>query len=155
MEDFNILDKESMLGCLNMVNEDAGIIPEDPMNNIILAEAILTDALNPEELSQLCEDDSQLALLQDENFLSERSIIKFDKAAKLKRAEAQAAIIIAREKKDRDLNKLLRVWKMRRLLLDRIFKKYGNAAKQRAKQMVRKMSNSRSPVAKTAAKRAK
>lgn len=150
----NIFDQESMLQALN-INEstDAGIINEDPANNIILAEAIMSSTLSTEELESLCEDKDQLAILMNEDILSEKSVIKFDKAAKLKRAEAQACIVIAREKKDRDLNKLLRVWKMRKLLLDRLFKKYGNAAKQRAKQMVRKMGSSKSTVAKKAAKR--
>lgn len=151
-KNFDLFDKDSMVGFLNM-NEDVGLIQESPENNILLAEAILSDALNSEELSALCEDSAQLAMLQDENLLSEKSIIKFDKAAKLKRAEAQACIIIAREKKDRDLNKLLRVWKMRKLLLDRLFKKYGNSAKQRAKLMVRNMSKSKSPAVKKAAER--
>ena len=151
----DIFSEASIMGVLNgdLLSEGAGIYQENPENDIILAESILEATLSSDELEALCENTSELALLQDENILNEKSIIRFDKNAKLKRAESQAIIIIAREKKDRDLNKLLRVWKMRKILLERLRRKYYNAAKARAKQMVRNLGKSKSNTAKKASNR--
>lgn len=111
--------------------------------------------LNPEEMAALCENTTEQNMLIGDNILAERSIVRFDKTAKLNRAESQALIVIAREKKDHDLNKLIRIWKMRRIILDRWRHKYGNEAKRRAKDMVRRLGSSKAPSAKKAAMRIK
>lgn len=157
MNDFNILDENSIQNFLNddLLSENAGITQENPDNDVLLMEAVLNANLTSDELEALSEDSKELAILQDENILQEKSIIKFDKNAKLKRLESQSIIVIAREKRDRDLNKLLRVWKMRRILLDRLKKKYINQARARARQILRTMSHSKSNSAKKAASRTK
>ena len=96
----------------------------------------------------------QIFYLIDKDLLSEKVIVKFDKKAKLNREEKLAVLTIAKEKKDRDFYKLVRVWKMRKLLLDKLNKKYGSQAKTRAKQMIKKQSSSRSTTGKKVAKRA-
>lgn len=156
MFNIDLFNENSISDALNgdLLNENTGIYTENPDNDILLAESILTSTLSSEELEALSENTEELSILQDENILNEKSIIKFDKNAKLKRAEAQAVILIARERNDRDLNKLLRVWKMRRILLDRLKSKYLNAARARAKKMIRNMGKSKSNTAKKASKRA-
>lgn len=135
--------------------EDDEIYEEDPEFDIELAEAIFMNSLTPAELTALTEDTHEMGILIEEGILSEKTIVKFDKKAKLERATQQAVLNIAREKKDRDFNKLIRVWKMRKALLEKLNKKYWTTAKQRGKQMVAKTAKSKSPTAKKVAARVK
>jgi hypothetical protein len=106
---------------------------ETKEGNQIIAEAIIEDALLENGLVMLDED---IALdMLNEELLSERNIIKFDKKTKRKYNTNKAAVVIAKEKNDRDYKKLVKVYKMRKLLLGRIMKKYGTKAKIRARQM--------------------
>lgn len=150
---FDLFNESSIMENLNMTSESNVIHQEMPENNILLAEAIIKDTLTAEELQSLCENKSEQELLFSEGILSEVSIMKFDKAAKLKKYEGIALIAIAREKKDRDLNKLIRIWKMRRIILDGWRKKYGTEAKRRANEMFRNFGKSKSVTAATAVKR--
>ena len=135
-------------------DENDDICIEDPENNIKLAEGMFLANLNPDELRDLCENTKEMNTLIEEGILSEKTIVKFDKNAKLSRAESQAVIAIAREKKDKDFNRLIRCWKQRKILLERLNKKYGSQAKIRAKQMIKNANKSKSPTAKKVAKRA-
>lgn len=151
---FDLMNRESVLDAFYNENATVGdLTVQDPENDVLIAESLFTSNLSSEELAALCEDSSQMAQLVDEGILSEKSIVKFDKKAKLSRAESQAVLIIAREKKDRDFNKLIRVWKMRKFLLEKLTKKYGTQAKARAKQMVKNMGKSKSQTAKKVAKK--
>ena len=157
---FDLNDKNSIMNFMNEnsgyeddYNENYDISMEDPENNIKIAEAMFLEALNPDELQELTENTSEMNTLIQEGILSEKTIVKFDKKAKLSRAEAQCELMIAREKKDRDFNRLIRSWKVRKILLERIHKKYGAQAKVRAKQMVRNSAKSKSPTAKKVAAR--
>ena len=152
----DILNKDSIDDFMNgdLLGESVGIHQENPDNDVLLAEAVIMDTLSYDELETLAENKEELAILMDENILNEKSVVKFDKSAREKRLESQSIIVIARERGDRDLNKLLRVWKMRKILLERLKKKYGNAAKQRARQMMRNFGKSKSKTAnRVAAKR--
>lgn len=159
---FDLNDKNSIINTFlgeNTSNDDyldegMGLYEEDPENDIALSEAMFMSYLNADEIDELCENSAELNYLIDKDLLSEKVIVKFDKKAKLSRAEAQAVLIIAKEKKDRDFYKLVRVWKMRKLLLEKLNKKYGSQAKTRAKQMIKKQSSSRSTTSKKVAKRA-
>ena len=150
---FDISDKESILEAFYN-DDETGLSQENPENNITLAEAMFIESLNPEELESLANNPSEMATLVEEGILSEKTIVKFDKKAKLSRAESQAVLLIAKEKKDRDFNKLIRVWKMRKALLDKLEKKYSSQAKQRAKKMVKNTAKSKSSTAKKVAARA-
>jgi hypothetical protein len=152
---FDLFNESSIMENLNITSESNVIHQEMPENNILLAEAIIKDTLTPDELQALCENTAEKELLFSEGILSEVSIMKFDKAAKLKKYEGIALIAIAREKKDRNLNKLIRIWKMRRFILDDWRKKYGTEAKRRANEMLRNFGKSKSTTAMTAVKRTK
>ena len=159
---FDLNDKNSIINTFlgeNTSNDDyldegMGLYEEDPENDIALSEAMFMSYLNADEIDELCENSAELNYLIDKDLLSEKVIVKFDKKAKLNRAEKLAVLTIAKEKKDRDFYKLVRVWKMRRLLLEKLNKKYGSQAKTRAKQMIKKQSSSRSTTGKKVAKRA-
>lgn len=150
---FDLTNRDSIIQTLN--EEAETIYQQDPENDIALAEALFMSTLSSEELEALTENTRELAELCDLGILSEKSIVKFDKKAKLKRAEAQACLMIAREKKDRDFNKLLRVWKMRKFLLDRIYTRYIGQARGRARQMVKNVGKAKGSTAKKVVKRAK
>ena len=136
-------------------NSDLSSLLEEILREQILPNGWFGLVLSYDELETLAENKEELAILMDENILNEKSIVKFDKPAREKRLEAQSIIVIARERGDRDLNKLLRVWKMRKILLDRLKKKYGNAAKQRARQMMRNFGKSKSKTANRVASKRK
>ena len=151
---FDLNDKESILEAFN--NErDSSLIQENADNNIILAECLFMDNLTSQELSELCEDANEMANLINEGILQEKTIVKLDKNAKRSRAEAQAELIIAKERKDRDLNKLVRVWQMRNQLLEKIHRKYGSQARTRAKEIMRNTGKSKTRTGKKVAARAK
>ena len=146
---FDITDPKSIMNFLHESSDVSGetnidaleegtIYEENPEFDVELAEAVFMNTLTPEELSELSENSAEMSRLVDEGLLSEKTIVKFDKKAKTERATQQAVLQIAREKKDRDFNKLIRVWKMRRALIEKLNKKYWSQAKARAKKMVNK-----------------
>lgn len=152
---FDLTDTKSILDEFNALDESgSGLYQEDPENNLILCEAIIFSELNSEELADLSENTKELETMIGDNLISEKTIIKLDKKAKLSRAEQQAVLLIAKEKGDKDFFRLVRVWKMRKFLLNKLNKKYGGRAKSRARQMVANMGKSKSKTAKTAANRA-
>lgn len=114
-----------------------GLSEEDPENDAMIAEAFLIESLGTGALMEqfLNEDAANFVKL---GVLSEKSIVRLDKYAKLSRAESQAVFAIAKEHNDRDYRKLVTIWKMRKILISKLEKKYANQARQRAKQMVKK-----------------
>lgn len=137
-------DRESIINSFMNESGSFGLHTEDPENDILLAEALFQSELTSEELTDLTENTSEMGALIQNGILNEKSIVKFDKKAKLSRLESQAVLIIAKEKKDRDFNKLIRVWKMRKFLLDKLNKRYATAAKSRARQMMSKTNSMKS-----------
>ena len=116
------------INTLDLMNEGT----ETRMGNQLIVEALLEDAMVDSGVTIL-DEDIQFDLLNEE-LLSEKSIIKFDKKAKRKHATNKAAVIIAKEHNDKDFKKLIKVYKMKNMLLGRIFKKYGNKAKIRVRE---------------------
>jgi hypothetical protein len=96
----------------------------------LIAEAIIQDAMTEAGTTTLSED--VIYELLNEEILNERNILKWDKKAKRKYATNKSVLVIAKEKNDPDYKKLKKVMKMRKKLLDRLFKKYGTQAKARA-----------------------
>jgi hypothetical protein len=126
---------------------------ETQIGNQIIAEGIIMDAMQEAGVTAL-DEDVMLDLLQ-ENLLSERNIIKFDKKTKRKHNANRAVIVIAKEKNDRDYKKLVKVYKMRKVLLARLQAKYGTKAKVRARQMEKSgsLSNAIAKIKKGSVKR--
>jgi len=125
----------------------AQLTEADPENDVLISEAILQDELTEEELSEFLQSpeyDEAVAL----GMLSEKTIVRFDKTAKLSRAESQAILAIAREKGDRDFKKLITIWKVRKHLLDKLTKKYRGQAASRVRQNKQRILNGPKKVAK-------
>lgn len=158
MKGFDIFDFDNsadMLLSESANTDDIGLGVEMPSNDVALAEAFLESELTSDEMVMLCESANEQGILINEAILSEKSVVRMDKAAKKKRLFIQSVIVVAREKGDRDFNKLLRVWKMRRFLLNRMMKRHASAAKQRADRLMRGLSSSGSKtVRKAVARRA-
>ncbi|MNT62767.1 hypothetical protein D3C72_2005220 [compost metagenome] len=81
----------------------------------------------------------------------EKSIVRLDKKARLNHAQRMAVFQIAGEKNDPLFKKLLTVWRMERNLEDKLNRKYNSEALRRARNTVRKASNSKSGIVKKAA----
>lgn len=111
----------------------------------LIAEQYLIDICSNGELNELVASKEDYNLLtKDTDILTERSIVKLDKKAKLSRAFKAAVFTIAREKKDRDFKKLLTLWRMERVLETKLIKRYKTEAAKRAKQSVAKVNRAAS-----------
>lgn len=128
-------------------DDDYGLGIEDDEDDALIAEAHLLGSLNACQLEEFLSEDGLGDSLVKMGILSEKSIVRLDKIAKLSRAEKQAVYMIAKEKGDRDYKKLNTVWKLKKLLTAKLEKRYGVEAKRRAKTMVKKV-NTANPVKK-------
>lgn len=109
------------------------LAPVDPENDVLISEAILADSMTEEELQEFAQSPEMNEYI-GMGVLNEKTIVRFDKTAKLSRAESQAILAIAREKGDRDFKKLITIWKIRKLLLGKIERKYRGQAQSRVRQ---------------------
>lgn len=137
------------------LQEGAGIYQENPENDYLIVEQMLLSELSASEIENLTENSEELLTMQEEGILQEKSIVRIDKLGKRTRAEHQACFVIAREKKDRDFNKIIRVWKMKAILKERIIKRYINEARKRVRANANKLARSSSFTARKVAARTK
>lgn len=108
----------------------------------IIGEQVLFDLLSKDEISSISESRVELEALREMGIVEERTIVKLDKKAKLNRAYKAAVFTIARERNDRDFKKLLTLWRMERVLEDKLMKKYSQQAMKRAKDSLRNVAKS-------------
>nr|DAJ68118.1 MAG TPA: hypothetical protein [Caudoviricetes sp.] len=140
---------------------DYGIVAEGMDSEISLestsaiAGSLLMEYCTPDEISAFLENSSEVELAQNEELLTEKTILKMDKVARLNRAYKTSIFQVAREKKDPLFKKLLTVWKMERFLEGKLEKKYGNEGRRRAKKVVANAGKSKSPLVKKAVSRVK
>jgi hypothetical protein len=120
-----------------------------------ITEAILMEGLSSDEMEDFLESYRDVNTAVSEGIVQEKTIIKLDKKAKLSKAQKAAIYTVAREKKDKDFIKLLKVWRMERLLKGKLRKKYTNEAARRAKKAMSKAGSSKSNMVKKAAAAAK
>lgn len=134
-----------------IVTESGAAEDTTPEVEAYIMEAAMQDGLTDEELEEFLGDEDEVSGALKESVLLEKNIVRLDKKTKLSRAQKISVYSIAREKKDRDFKKLLTVWKMRRILNDKLFKKYGNAALVRAKKVMKQNQGAKSKMVKKAA----
>ena len=115
------------------VQEEEAYLEESVEGNMLINEAILEDM--DIELSE-----DELNMLIESELLSERSIVRLDKVAKRSLAEKKALIVIAKEKNDPLYRQLVKVYKHKREIIDKIDKKYGSQAIQRVRSNKNAMS---------------
>ncbi|MDD3172160.1 MAG: hypothetical protein PHF63_00575 [Herbinix sp.] len=123
---------------------------EDNMNEDISLEsaglitsAILMESLSADEIDMFVNDASLVEAAINEQIVTEKTIVRLDKSAKLNRAFKSALFTVAKEKKDPLYKKLVKVWKMERFLEAKIEKKYQAEATRRAKIMVKNLKKSK------------
>ena len=135
-----------------------GVVKEDEELNHLIMEAIIYDAVNEsfdDEMSEIA-DDSDVQILESYDLLSEKSIVRLDKKAKLKRSTELAVYAIAKENNDKNFGKLVTLWKMEKILIEKLRKKYLSKATQRAKRLEKEAkSKSRSKLSKALSKKKK
>lgn len=137
---------------------DFADLPETEMTTENLSSIIGTMILEnctAEEIEDFMNNPAEVQAAQMGNILTERTIVRFDKKAKLSRSYATALFQVAKEKKDRMFKKLLTVWKMERFLEGHLHKKYGNEAMRRAKKAQQAAHKSPVKLAQKAAERVK
>nr|DAO72483.1 MAG TPA: hypothetical protein [Caudoviricetes sp.] len=114
---------------------------------------VMKDALSAEECAQFKESvESDIAI--QEGFYTERTIVKFDKNARMSQLRRVAALSIAKQANDPLFKKLNKVWKMERALESKIYKKYKSKADQRAKKLYANLRKSKSKTLANAAQKA-
>ena len=109
----------------------------DALTRTLVSEAVLLEALSPEEMEAIAEDSGFARELIADEIVTERTIVKFDKYAKLSRAKHAAIFALARKHKDVKFKKLLTIWRIERQLEKYLMKKYGMQAERIAKQSLR------------------
>ena len=118
---------------------DKDIFGTSRQDEQLITEALFCDVLSNEEIHELTESGDVCEELKDLGVVTERTIVRLDKKAKLSRAFKTAVFTIAREKKDPKFKKLLTVWKMERALEAYLMKKYQAEATKRAKIAVARL----------------
>lgn len=99
----------------------------------LILELVLLDNLSADDCDMISESTDFISELKGQEYVSERTIVKMDKKARLQRAIKAAVFTIARRKKDVKFKKLLTVWRMERTLEAYLFKKYYSQALPLAK----------------------
>lgn len=79
--------------------------------------------------------EAEIMGLVELGLLSERSIVRLDKNAHRSRAKKKAALQLAKESNDPNYKKLIKVYKLKKVLLERIQKKFGAKAESEVRKM--------------------
>ena len=111
-------------------------------NNLVV-ESLIADNLSNEEISEMTESSEVCNDLVSMGIVTEKTIVRLDKKAKISRAYKTAVFTIAREKKDPKFKKLVTVWRMERALEAYLMKKYHAEAMKRAKVAGAKLNSTR------------
>ena len=85
-------------------------------------------------------------ILVSEGYLTEKTIVRFDKNAKRAQLYEVAVLTIAREKKDPLYRKLETVYKMERVLKAKLRKKYHSQANKKVKEWLERARKSKSGI---------
>lgn len=99
----------------------------------IVTECVLMESLSAADMDEVLENDQARQALLDDEIVTERTIVKMDKKARLSRATKAAVFAIARRKKDVKFKKLLTIWRMEREIEQYLYKKYKNEGFRTAK----------------------
>ena len=114
----------------------------------LITEAAIIDACTDEELLAFLESNTEINAMLRQEVLLEKSIVRLDKKARLSKAHSMAVFTIAKEKNDRDYKKLVTLWRMERILEQKLYKKYSSQALTRAKASMKKIAKAPSAIAK-------
>ena len=114
---------------------------------------LMKNVMSAEECAAFKESvESDIAI--DEGFFTERTIVKFDKNARLSQLRRVAALALAKQANDPLYKKLNKVWKMERALEAKIYSKYRSKADQRARKLYANLKKSKTKTLSKAAQKA-
>ena len=117
----------------------------DDKMNAIATPMLLADELDECDMKEFVEStDCDIAIA--EGFLTERTIVKFDKNAKRAQLYEVAVRSIAQEKNDPLWRKLETVYKMERILKAKLRKKYHSQANAKVKEYLARAKKSKSGI---------
>lgn len=116
--------------------EDFSGNEEPTMESIhIMNEVSLLEAFMDEGINELLENATgEVTEMLQTGFVSESTLVRLDKKARISQLQKAAVFTLAREKGDPKFKKLMTVWKMERRLESDLMKKYGNEGMRRAKR---------------------
>lgn len=124
----------------------------DDTMNAVATPILMQSEMTESEINEFVESvDGDIAV--NEGFLTERTIIKFDKNARRAQLYEVAVAAVAREKKDPLYKKLVTVYKLERTIKAKLRKKYHTQANLKVKQYLKRARQSKSGIlARAAAK---
>lgn len=134
-----------------MIFDDFGYDISDSENmsdfaRAAIIESAMYDLLTESELEDFVCSSYETVNAVREGVLLEKSIVRLDKKARYQNYYKAAIFTIAKEKGDRDMKKLMTLWKAERVLEAKLEKKYANEAKKRAKQAMADAKKSKSNI---------
>ena len=101
----------------------------------LIMEGAMLDTMDNTDISMFLENYDEVNAAISEEVVTEKTIVRLDKKAKLSKAHKAAIFAIAKERKDKLFNKLVWCWKLERFIEAKLEKKYGNEAMRRAKKL--------------------
>lgn len=131
-------------------DEPAPLTPEqsqrvDDTINAVATPLLIQNNLTESEVAEFIESvDSDIAV--SEGFLTEKTIVKFDKTAKKAQLYEVAVAACAREHKDPLYKKLETVYKMERVIKAKLRKKYNAEAQKKVKEYLARARKSKSGI---------
>lgn len=131
---------------MNFFNGFGGAEPiVSAADSTLITGAVLLEGLSASELAAICEDSKFTDELIRSEIVTEKTIIRLDKKAKLKGATKTAVYTIARQRKDPKFKKLLTLWRMEAQIEKELYKKYHNEAMLKAKKSLSASSSKSLP----------
>ena len=118
----------------------------DQTINAVATPVLIKDELKSEGAIEEFVESTDCAICEAEGFLTERTIVKFDKNAKKAQLYEVAVAAVAREKQDPLYKKLETVYKMERVIKAKLRKKYHAEASRKVKEYLARAKKSKSSV---------
>ena len=148
--DIKALSGTDVEQCGDLSNDEAARV--DVLIRRLGTPLVVSDVMGDDDVAVFKEStDVDIAL--DECYFTERTIVRFDKAARKSQLKKVAVFAIAKEKKDALFKKLNTVWKIERNLEAKLFQKYGVQADARVRQYIANAKKSKSNMIKNIAKK--
>ena len=122
---------------------------EEECSEQALANAYLLDLASAEDISAMAESAEEMSDISDMMGVAmERTIVRFDRKARLKHLNKQAELALARQANDASYRKLMKVWAWERALEKKIHMRYAAKAKQIAAKKIRDYASNGKKIAK-------
>lgn len=117
----------------------------DDTMNTVATPMLLADELGDDDINEFVESvDSDIAVT--EGFLTEKTIVRFDKNAKRAQLYEIAVASVAREKNDPLWHRLEKTYEIERTIKAKLRKKYHSQATMKVKEYLKRASKSKSGV---------